>query len=107
MVLSNIRLCAILEVSVVLLQLIGVASLCLSRLAATRRWAERGRLGFLIAMIGLGVAGAMCGRHDSAFALFAGGTMTALLMGMIVGGGSTDRTDAGALAGPAESGLLG
>ena len=39
-------------------------------------------------MVGLGVAGAMCGRHDSEFALFAGGTMTVLLIGMTMGGGS-------------------
>ncbi len=39
-------------------------------------------------MVGLGVAGALCGRHDSEFALFAGGTMTVLLIGMIIGNGA-------------------
>jgi hypothetical protein len=43
-------------------------------------------------MVGLGLAGALCGRHDSEFGLFAGGTMTILLIGMIVGNGHSDTT---------------
>jgi hypothetical protein len=43
-------------------------------------------------MFGLGVAGALCGRHDSEFALFAGGTMTLLLIGMTAGGGTGHAT---------------
>ena len=36
--------------------------------------------------------GALCGRHDSEFALFAGGTMTVLLVGMIAGSGTAGST---------------
>src|SRR5262249_4921231 len=39
-----------------------------------------------------GIVGALCGRHDSEFALFAGGTLTALLIRMTPGGGATAAT---------------
>ena len=94
MVWSNAHVCAWLEVSVVLFQVCGVAALCLNRLMPGTRWGERGRVAFVLAMVGLGVAGALCGRHDSEFALFAGGTMTFLLIGMTVGGGSLDPAHA-------------
>jgi hypothetical protein len=89
---SNIRLEAILEMIVILFQVCGVVALCLTRLVPAARWADRGRVVFIIAMVGLGVAGALCGRHDSEFALFAGGTMTALLIGMTIGNGAADPT---------------
>lgn len=89
MVLTSARACAWLELSVVLFQIFGVLALCLSRLSPASRWGERARLGFVVAMVGLGVAGACCGGHDSEFALFAGGTMTFLLIGMTTGGGGT------------------
>ena len=89
MVWSNIRVDGVLEVAVMMFQLIGVATLCLTRLFPTTRWADRGRVGFVFALVGLGVFGAACGRHDSEFALFAGGTMTVLLIGMIAGPGVT------------------
>jgi hypothetical protein len=94
MVLSSLRLCAVLEFSVILFQVFGVAALCLSRLVppTSTKWAHRGRAGFVVAMIGLGLAGALCGRHDSEFALFAGGTMTLLLIGMTVGSGHGEAT---------------
>jgi hypothetical protein len=92
--LPNVRLCALLELSVILFQVGGVAALCLSRLLPTTRWAQRSRAGFIVALFGLGIAGALCGRLDSEFALFAGGTMTALLIGMTCGGGPVDPTDA-------------
>ncbi|HEY2158149.1 MAG TPA: hypothetical protein VGH33_21145 [Isosphaeraceae bacterium] len=85
---STVRLEAILELIVILLQVCGVVALCVTRLVPATRWAERGRAVFIIAMVGLGVAGALCGRHDSEFALFAGGTMTVLLIGMTVGDGA-------------------
>lgn len=91
---SNVRLEAILEMIVILFQVCGVVALCLTRLVPAARWAERGRVVFIIAMVGLGVAGALCGRHDSEFALFAGGTMTALLIGMTIGSGGADPTAA-------------
>lgn len=89
MALSSLRLCAMLEISIMLFQVVGVIALCLSRLTppTSTRWANRGRIGFVVAMIGLGLAGAFCGRHDSDFALFAGGTMTILLIGMNMGNG--------------------
>ncbi len=88
MVWSNIRVDGVLEIAVMLFQFIGVATLCLTRLFPTTRWADRGRIGFVFALVGLGVFGAACGRHDSEFALFAGGTMTFLLIGMIAGSGA-------------------
>ena len=90
MVWTNVRICAWLEFSVVLFQVFGVVALCLYRLMPATRWAERGRAGFIVALFGLGLAGALCGRHDSKFALFAGGTMTFLLIGMTAGAGHHD-----------------
>ena len=52
-----------------------------------------GKIGFIVALFGLGIAGALCGRHDSEFALFAGGTMTVLLIGMTMGSGSIETTE--------------
>ena len=84
--------CAILECVVVVLQVTGVATLCLTRLFPRTSCAKRARVGFVATVIGLGVAGALCGRHESEFALFAGVTMTLLLIGMIMGSGSIDLT---------------
>lgn len=92
MVMSSVRACAILEFTVILFQVFGVVALCLSRLLPSPRWAERGKIGFIVALFGLGIAGAWCGRHDSEFALFAGGTMTLLLIGMTTGHGTTAAT---------------
>jgi len=86
---SHLRIDAVLEIAVMMFQVFGVATLCLSRLVPQTRWADRGRVGFVFALVGLGVFGALCGRFDSEFALFAGGTMTVLLIGMIVGSGGT------------------
>ena len=88
MVWIHLRMCAVLEVTVMLFQVFGVAALCLNRLLPASRWAERGRIGSIVAIVGLAVAGALCNRHCSEFALFAGGTMTVLLIGMTVGNGS-------------------
>ena len=92
MVWSNVRIDGVLEVAVMMFQVFGVATLCLTRLVPATRWADRGRVGFVFALVGLGVFGALCGRHDSEFALFAGGTMTFLLIGMIMGSGSNPST---------------
>lgn len=94
MVWSSLRVCAVLELSVMLFQVFGVAALCVSRLlpSTSTRWTNLGRAGFVVAMVGLGLAGALCGRHDSDFGLFAGGTMTVLLIGMTVGSGQGDTT---------------
>lgn len=94
MVWSNVRFCAVLELLVMVFQVAGVAALCLHRLVSEGRWRHRGRVGYIVALIGLGVAGALCGRHDSEFALFAGGTMTLLLIGMTIGSGHADTTGA-------------
>jgi hypothetical protein len=92
MELAHVRLCDLLEFSVVLLQVFGIAALCLSRLLRSSRLARHARAGFIVAMIGLGIAGAICGRQDSEFALFAGGTMTVLLIGMTLGGTPLDAS---------------
>ena len=92
MVWSSQRLCGMLECAVMLFQVFGVLALCVHRLAPETRWAERGKNGYIIALIGLGIAGALCGPYDSEFALFAGGTMTALLIGMTIGSVPADST---------------
>jgi hypothetical protein len=91
---SHISVCTVFEVLVVLFQLCGIMGLCLNRLMpGSTRWASRGLVGFLVGLFGLGIAGALCGRHDSEFALFAGGTMTVLLIGMTVGSGTMEPTE--------------
>jgi hypothetical protein len=90
MVWYGVGTCAWFELAVILFQVFGVAGLCLCRLLPSNRWGNRGRVWFVIALLGLGIAGALCGRHDSEFSLFAGGTMTALLIGMTMGDGQPD-----------------
>jgi hypothetical protein len=94
MVWSSLRVCSVLECLVILFQVFGVAALCVSRLvpSTATRWVKGGKVGFVVAMIGLGLAGALCGRHDSEFALFAGGTMTILFIGMTMGNSPADTT---------------
>ena len=100
MVMFSVHVFAWLELAVMIFQALGVTGLLVHRLAATPRWAERGRNGFVVAVIGLGVVGALCGRHGSEFGLFAGGTMTFLLIGMTIGTGHVHATDArGTLSG--------
>jgi hypothetical protein len=81
----NARPGLMMELAVMMFQFAGVAALCLCRLSPRSRWCGRGRVAFIVAMFGLGVAGALCGRQDSEFALFAGLTMTVLLIGMTSG----------------------
>lgn len=83
------------EMFVMFFQTFGVACLFLHRLTQDgSSWHALGRTGVIVALLGLGTAGALCGRHDSEFALFAGGTMTALLIGMTMGSGNIDAVDA-------------
>ncbi len=89
-----LSICSVFEILVIVFQVCGIMGLCLNRLMPrSTRWASRGQVGSIIALCGLGVAGALCGRHDSEFALFAGGTMTVLLIGMTMGSGSTERIE--------------
>lgn len=82
----------LLELCVVLFQVTGVVSLGVSRLVPYKRFANLGRIAFIFALIGLGLTGAFLGNHDSEFALFAGGTLTMLLVGMTVGGQAATET---------------
>jgi hypothetical protein len=83
------------EMFVMFFQTIGVACLFLNRLTTQQSsWHTLGRNGVILAVLGLGIAGALCGRQDSEFALFAGGTMTVLLIGMTIGNSNTDAVDA-------------
>ncbi|MGC8641358.1 MAG: hypothetical protein ACP5XB_15950 [Isosphaeraceae bacterium] len=91
--LASKGLCAVFEILVVFFQVCGIMGLCLNRLVPRSTWSFRGKIGFIVALFGLGIAGALCGRHDSEFALFAGGTMTVLLIGMTIGGGAIDTTE--------------
>jgi hypothetical protein len=91
---SPLSSCDIFEVLVMLFQVCGIMGLCLSRLMPrSTAWSSRGQVGSVVALFGLGIAGALCGRHDSEFALFAGGTMTVLLIGMTMGSGSIERAE--------------
>ena len=102
---SHLSVSTVFEILVVLFQLGGILGLCLNRLMPrSTRWSSRGQVGLIIALFGLAIAGAHCGRHDSEFALFAGGTMTVLLIGMTMGGGSIEKTEpaGGALTSEAE-----
>lgn len=90
---TKLDVCGILEMLVIFFQVCGVMGLCVSRLMPRSAWSYRGKIGFIVALFGLGIAGALCGRHDSEFALFAGGTMTVLLIGMTIGSGTIDATE--------------
>jgi hypothetical protein len=91
---AHLTVCDVFEILVVLFQVCGIMGLCMTRLMpCSPRWSSRGQAGFIIALFGLGIAGALCGRHDSEFALFAGGTMTVLLIGMTVGSGSIEKSE--------------
>jgi hypothetical protein len=91
---SHLSACTVFEVLVVLFQLCGILGLCLNRfMPRTTRWPSRGQAGLIVALFGLAIAGALCGRHDSEFGLFAGGTMTILLIGMTMGSGSIEKTE--------------
>ncbi len=105
MAISNIGFCALLEILVVLFQVAGVASLCITRFFGGTRWADHGRVAYIMALVGLGAAGALCGCQDSEFALFAGGTMTILLIGMTIGTGVTDATPSRSFVGLPEANL--
>jgi hypothetical protein len=87
--LSNVHTCAALEFTVFLLQFLGVVSLFASRLAPGPRWADWGRMCLVLTLLGLGVVGCLLSAHNSEFSLFAGGTITVLLIGTTVGGHST------------------
>lgn len=84
--------CAWLELAVIAFQVLGVVGLCTARLLPHPPWATIGRIAFIASLVGLGIFGALCGREDSEFALFAGATMTGLLIGMTVGNGHADAT---------------
>ncbi len=105
MVWSNVSVCSLLELAVIMFQVSGVGSLCLSRLTPTTPWGDRGRIVFVVALIGLGIAGALCGSHDSEFGLFAGGTMTVLLIGMTMGSIASESTGTVTGLGRAETNL--
>lgn len=75
------------EIAVILFQLLGLVALALSLTAPAPRWARRARRLFILAVLGLGISGALCSQYDSSFALFAGVTMTAYLIGASVATG--------------------
>jgi hypothetical protein len=91
---APLSLCSVFEILVIVFQVCGVMGLCLNRLMPrSTPWPTRGKVGSIIALFGLGIAGALCGRHDSEFGLFAGGTMTVLLIGMTIGSGSIEKNE--------------
>jgi hypothetical protein len=105
---SPLSSCDVFEVLVMLFQVCGIMGLCLSRLMPrSTAWSSRGQVGSIVALFGLGIAGALCGRHDSEFALFAGGTMTVLLIGMTMGSGSIELAEPAAPSVTTEAELAG
>jgi len=101
---SHLNFCGVFEMLVMCFQTFGVVSLCLHRLATPNTpWAGLGRAGVVAALFGLGISGALCGRHDSEFALFAGGTMTLLLIGMTMGNSNIGAVDSMRSLGDAEA----
>ncbi len=90
MELSILPTCEVLELTVVFFQVLGVGALCLFRLFPHTRLADHARMGYVLSLVGLGLSGALCGQHDSQFALFAGVTVTILFIGMICGAGSIE-----------------
>lgn len=104
MSLAHFNSSGVFEMLVMFFQTFGVACLFLHRLTAHQSsWHTLGKAGVILALFGLGIAGALCGRHDSEFALFAGGTMTVLLIGMTVGEGNIDAVDVIRTLGEAEA----
>jgi hypothetical protein len=100
------NLCAIFEILVIVFQVCGIMGLCLNRLMPrSTPWSFRGQIGSIVALFGLGIAGALCGRHDSEFALFAGGTMTVLLIGLTMGNGTIEKGEPTGPRIPAEAEL--
>jgi hypothetical protein len=99
--------CALLEISVVLFQIFGIGALCFYRLFPRSRWADHGRAAVILSLFGLGFSGALCGRLDSEFALFAGVTMTVLLIGMTSGSSRSHATESTARLSVAEPALVG
>ena len=86
-VLREAQVRSLLDFAVVVFQVAGVASLVLARFVVAGKLAKGGRLGFVAAMVGLGVAGTLCAWYGSEFALFSGGSMALLLNGVILGAG--------------------
>jgi hypothetical protein len=83
-----LRAADLLELTIMLLQVVGVVSLAVCRLGSGTRSSHWARAALFLAMFGLATAGALVAHHDSEFGLFAGGTMTILLIGMTIGGKS-------------------
>lgn len=104
MSIGHLNSCGVFEMLVMFFQTFGVSCLFLHRLTAHHSsWSTLGKAGVIVALLGLGIAGALCGRHDSEFALFAGGTMTVLLIGMTVGEGNIGAVDVARTLGDAEA----
>lgn len=93
MELALIRPAVVLETLVLLFQVVGVGGLLLSRVFPSSRWAARGKIVVMGALIGLALAGSICSPVKSGMGLFAGGTITVLLVGMISGGSAHRAID--------------
>ncbi|AMV38959.1 hypothetical protein [Planctomyces sp. SH-PL62] len=88
---SHLNFSGVFEMLVMFFQTCGALSLCLHRLTPYRSaWYGLGRIGVILSLFGLGISGALCGRHHSEFAIFAGGTMTLILIGMTMGNSNID-----------------
>lgn len=92
----------VLNVTVVVLQITGLASFLLTSFFPGGQLARRGQHGFVTAMLGLGVAGSLCAWYGSEFALFSGGSMAVLLNGVILGSGTSHGASVSDLLGEAD-----
>jgi hypothetical protein len=102
---SSVSLGGIPEAMVIVFQVVGVGALGMARLLPSTPWSRHGRTVFVVSLVGLGIAGAICGHNDSEFGLFAGCTMTSLLIGMTVGSVPVERTGPAAERGSGELAL--
>jgi hypothetical protein len=83
--LSTSRPGFVFESLVMLFQMVALTTLVLARLLPRHRWTHFGKAVFTWAIVGLGVAGSICAHHQSTMGLFAGGSVTFLVVGMIAG----------------------
>ncbi len=83
-----VRFCAVLDSMVILFQILGVLTLFLCRSRAVPGLAKPARIIYVVAVVGLGLAGTLCGHLGSDFGLFAGLSMTGLLIAMTLGCGT-------------------
>ena len=72
--------CGLLFGATIGLQVLGVLSAGFAQLAQNVRIVAAAKVVFVISLLGLGTASALCGREESGFSLVAGATLAILLL---------------------------